>query len=157
MKECGLTSLMVCINDKICDIRERKMTIRSESWTMNIGSLGFQDSREWVTLWGLILWSLGCNHVGKMINICETKTIGRHIQLGVHEQQSHPNFKVHLSPTHDFFVYWLMPPNHQTPSTNVHRDFWKVFPIPVGYMLTSFGFSLLNRVFFPLKFLYEYW
>jgi hypothetical protein len=30
MQGCGLTSLVVCINDKICDIRERKVTIRSE-------------------------------------------------------------------------------------------------------------------------------
>ena len=52
---------MVCINDKICDIRERNVTIRSEIWTTNIRSLGFQDIREWVTLiWRLILRSLGC-------------------------------------------------------------------------------------------------
>ena len=30
MQGCGLTSLVVCINDKIHDIRERKVTIRSE-------------------------------------------------------------------------------------------------------------------------------
>ena len=30
MQECGLTSLMVCINDKICDIWEKNVTIRSE-------------------------------------------------------------------------------------------------------------------------------
>ena len=30
MQGCGLTSLVVCINDKICDIRERNVTIRSE-------------------------------------------------------------------------------------------------------------------------------
>jgi hypothetical protein len=57
---CGLTSLVVCINDKICDIREKNVTIRSEIWTTNIRSLGFRDIREWVTLWRLILWSLGC-------------------------------------------------------------------------------------------------
>ena len=28
--EGGLTSLVVCINDNICDIRERNVTIRSE-------------------------------------------------------------------------------------------------------------------------------
>ena len=38
---------------KICDIRERNVTIRSEVWTMNIRSLGFRDIREWVILWGL--------------------------------------------------------------------------------------------------------
>ena len=30
MQGCGLTSLVVCIIDEICDIRERKVTIRSE-------------------------------------------------------------------------------------------------------------------------------
>ena len=54
---CGLTSLVVCINDKFCDIRERNVTIRSEIWTMNIHSLGFRDIREWVTLWRLISWN----------------------------------------------------------------------------------------------------
>ena len=62
MGGCGLTSLVVCINNKICGIR-------GEIWTTNIHSLGFQDIMvndtmegvsEWVTLWGLILWSLGC-------------------------------------------------------------------------------------------------
>ena len=36
------------------------MTIRSEIWTTNIHSLGFQDIRECVVLWRLISWSLGC-------------------------------------------------------------------------------------------------
>ena len=36
------------------------VTIRSEIWTTNIGSLGFQDIREWVILSRLILRSLGC-------------------------------------------------------------------------------------------------
>ena len=31
MRGCGLTSWVVCINDKFCDIRERNVTIRSES------------------------------------------------------------------------------------------------------------------------------
>jgi hypothetical protein len=30
MRRCGLTALVVCINDKVCDIRERNVTIRSE-------------------------------------------------------------------------------------------------------------------------------
>ena len=30
MRGCGLTSLVVCINDQFCDIRERNVTIRSE-------------------------------------------------------------------------------------------------------------------------------
>ena len=67
MRGCGLTSLVVCINDKICDIRERYVTIRSEIWTTYNFSLGFWDIREWVTLWGLILRILGCtcyNEVG---------------------------------------------------------------------------------------------
>jgi hypothetical protein len=55
MQRCGLTSLVVCINDKFCDIRERNVTIRSEIWTMSIHSLGVWNIRECVTL-----WSLGC-------------------------------------------------------------------------------------------------
>ena len=50
---CWLTSLTACINDKIRDIRERNVTIRSEIWTTNIRSLGFRDIREWVILWGV--------------------------------------------------------------------------------------------------------
>ena len=57
---CGLTSLMVCSNDKLHDIRKHNVTIRSEIWTTNICSLGFRDTREYVTLWRLILRSLGC-------------------------------------------------------------------------------------------------
>ena len=60
MRRCGLTSLMVCINDNFCNIRERNVTIRSEIWTTNIKSLGFWNIREWVTLRALILQSLGC-------------------------------------------------------------------------------------------------
>ena len=30
MRGCGLTSLVVCTNDKICDIRERNVIIRTE-------------------------------------------------------------------------------------------------------------------------------
>ena len=30
IRGCGLTTLVVCINDKFRDIRERNMTIRSE-------------------------------------------------------------------------------------------------------------------------------
>ena len=60
MQGCGLTSLVVCINDKVYDIREGNVTIRSEISIMNVCSLGFQDIRECVTLWELILRSLGC-------------------------------------------------------------------------------------------------
>ena len=60
VRGCGLTSLVVCINDKFHDIRERNVTIRSEIWTTNIRSLGFRDIRECVALRGLILRSLGC-------------------------------------------------------------------------------------------------
>ena len=63
----GLTSLVVFINDKFGDIRERNVTIRSETWTVNIRSLGFQDIRECVTLWRLILWSLGCIHFNEHV------------------------------------------------------------------------------------------
>ena len=62
MRGCGLTSCVVCINDKFCDIRERNVTIRSEIWTMNILFLGFREIREYVTLLGLILQSLGCRY-----------------------------------------------------------------------------------------------
>ena len=55
MRGCGLTSWVVCINDKFRDIRERNVTIRSEIWTTNIRSLGFQDIRKCVTLWRLIV------------------------------------------------------------------------------------------------------
>ena len=60
MLGCGLTSSVVCINDKFCDIRERNVTIRNENGTMNIHSLGCRDIREYMTLWWLVLWSLGC-------------------------------------------------------------------------------------------------
>ena len=60
MRGCGLTSLVACIYDNIRDIRERNVTIRNEIWTTNIRSLMFQDTREWVILWRLILQSLGC-------------------------------------------------------------------------------------------------
>jgi hypothetical protein len=60
IRGCGLTSLAVCNDDKIRDIRERNVIIRSEIWTMNIRSLGFWDIRERLTLWRLILISLGC-------------------------------------------------------------------------------------------------
>jgi hypothetical protein len=43
MQGCGFTSLVVFINDKICDIRKRNVTIRSEVCTTNIHSLGFWD------------------------------------------------------------------------------------------------------------------
>jgi hypothetical protein len=46
LRGCGLTSLVVCIKDKLCDIRERFVTIKSEIRTTNIRSLGLQDIRE---------------------------------------------------------------------------------------------------------------
>ena len=58
---CGLTSLVVCVNEKFRDIRGSNVTIRSEIWTTKIRSLGFQDIRERVTLWRLIVRSLVCN------------------------------------------------------------------------------------------------
>ena len=57
MQGCALTSLVVWISDKICDIRERNLTIKSEIWTTNIRSLGFRDVREWV-----ILQSFKCSY-----------------------------------------------------------------------------------------------
>ena len=64
----GLTSLVVCNYDKFHDTRERNVTTKSEIWTTNIRSLGFRDIREWVTLWMLILWSLGCMCLIVVIN-----------------------------------------------------------------------------------------
>ena len=63
MQECGLTSLVDCINNIIRDIRERNVTIKSEIWTTSIPSLGFRDIREWVIVWKLILQSLGCMRI----------------------------------------------------------------------------------------------
>ena len=60
MQGCGLTSLVASINDRICDLRERNVTIRCEIWTTNIRSLGFRDIRERVILWRLMLRSFGC-------------------------------------------------------------------------------------------------
>jgi hypothetical protein len=55
MRGCGLTSLVVCINDEVHDIREKNVITRSEIWTTNIRSLRFQDIRKCVTIWRLIL------------------------------------------------------------------------------------------------------
>ena len=55
MRGCELTSLVICINDKFCDIKEKNVTIRSDIWTTEIRSL-----RKCVTLWRLILRILGC-------------------------------------------------------------------------------------------------
>ena len=60
MRRFGLTFWVVFINGKNRDIRKRSVTIRNEIWTTNIRSLEFHDIRECVTLWGLILRSLGC-------------------------------------------------------------------------------------------------
>ena len=43
MRRCGLTSLVVCNNDKFCDIRQRNVTIKSKAWTTNTSSLGFWE------------------------------------------------------------------------------------------------------------------
>ena len=56
---CELTSLVVCINGKLRDIRKRNVT-RSEFWTTNIRPLGSRDMKECVTLWRLTLRGLGC-------------------------------------------------------------------------------------------------
>jgi hypothetical protein len=44
---------------KYCGIRERNVIIRNEIGTTNIRSVGFWDIRGCVTLWGLILRTLG--------------------------------------------------------------------------------------------------
>ena len=49
MRGCALTSLVICINDKIRDIRKRNVTIKSVIWTRNICSLGFWDIGECVS------------------------------------------------------------------------------------------------------------
>jgi hypothetical protein len=107
MRGCGLPSLMVCINDKICDIRERNVKIRSEILTTNIRSLGFQDIREWGTLWGLKLWSSGCS-LGHWV--------WRSRRLGLANERN-INFHIHICSIvcrHNFgrkayiFARWLM-------------------------------------------------
>ena len=78
MRGCGLTSWVVCINDKFCDIRERNVIIRSEIWPTNVRSLGFQDIREHVTLWRLILQSLGCTSGGQIISAALIEALRHH-------------------------------------------------------------------------------
>ena len=73
MRGCGLTSWVICINDKFCDIREKNVRIRSEIWTTNTRSPGFQDIRECITLWGLILRSLGCSVVWRGVVVMYNK------------------------------------------------------------------------------------
>jgi len=46
MVQCEGVGSLLCINDKICDIRERHVTIRIEIRTTNIRSLGFRDIGE---------------------------------------------------------------------------------------------------------------
>ena len=106
MRGCGLTSLVVCINDKFCDIRERNVTIRSEIWTTNIHFLGFRDIREWVTVWRLILRSLGCSIL--------VSKVWRH-------QPSDwiTNMKFHLGGG------FLIP---KYPSPNLPKNVWKTAP-----------------------------
>jgi hypothetical protein len=55
---CGLTSLVVCINDKIRDIREK---CDNKEQDLNYGHPfpRVWDIREWMTLWRLILHSVG--------------------------------------------------------------------------------------------------
>jgi hypothetical protein len=86
MRGCGLTSWVVCMNDKFCDIRERNVTIRSEIWTTKIYSLGFRDIRECVTLWGLILRSLGC--------ICKKATMTSLCRLFIHKSTHAIKYRV---------------------------------------------------------------
>jgi hypothetical protein len=69
MQGCELTSLVVCINDKFHDIRERNVTRRSEIWTTNIRSLGFRYIREYVTWWRWILPSVLGHEVPYRIGI----------------------------------------------------------------------------------------
>ena len=54
MRDCMMTSLVVCINDNIRNIRERHVTIRREVCFMSICSLGFWNIREGMILWRLI-------------------------------------------------------------------------------------------------------
>ena len=78
MQGCRLASWVVYINDKFCDIREKNVTIRSKIWTTNICSLGFRDSRECVTLWGLILRSIRV-HMWSCVDYCIMYPIRRYI------------------------------------------------------------------------------
>ena len=88
---------------EICDIKERNVTIKSEIWTTNIHSLGFQDIKEWVTIRGLILRSLGC---------IMDRTINAH---GIQAQIYRPPFTIstqNLTPSvqsrFDQLPFWYM-------------------------------------------------
>ena len=86
---CSSTSLLICVNDKIRDIRERNVTIRSEISTTNIRSLGFWDIREWMILWRLVLRSLRCTQIFgiKIINVTDGKQSVFTYYLHVHNQR----------------------------------------------------------------------
>ena len=83
---CGLTSLVVYIDDEFRGIRERNATIRNGIWTTNIRSLGFWDNREWVTLRRLILWSLGCT---RLCHFCSYNAL----EYDAHFILEHPMYK----------------------------------------------------------------
>ena len=68
---CWLTSLMVYINDKFCDTRERQETIRSAFSTTNIRSLGFWDIRDCVTYGGWYYRVQGVQVPYKVMEFCE--------------------------------------------------------------------------------------
>jgi hypothetical protein len=112
---CGLTSWVVCIDNKSCDIRERNVTIRSEIWTTNIRSLGFRDIRGCVTLWRLLLQSLGCimsQYATKTTTICyknhqhfEMFMFGSHSNRLYYTDWKSAVYHVHTSPSNAYNLH----------------------------------------------------
>jgi hypothetical protein len=96
---------------QIYDIRERNVTITSDIWTTYISSLGFRDIREWVTLWRLILRSVGCTIACSMdcihkLQLIERRPHGTLTLLGVH---SCPTWKLNI-----FWQHWRWIDKHFT-------------------------------------------
>ena len=132
MRGCGLTTLVVCINDKIHDIRKKNVTIRSDIWTTNIRSLRFRDIREWVTLWRLILQSLGCNLHVLRLHACDLRVPLSHAQFcGCWESLGHEHTPKLESMTDLEYCGWqpptvlwsLWPLNYKIKIDEVRRHF----------------------------------
>ena len=74
---CGLTSLMVCSNDEIRDIRERTVTIRNTTWSTNIRDVplgfGILKSESYYEGWYYGVWGV----VGQ--DPCDSKSNRLHV------------------------------------------------------------------------------
>ena len=95
---------------KFCEIRERNVTIRSEIWTMTTCSLGFWNIREYVTLWRLILRSLGCIVKEHLYRRIVLTTLPKTYNI---PQSSPACFKVY-NHTWTLKLKWIAPPMHVT-------------------------------------------